>query len=135
MKWCLIRHTLGLIQKLQKERQEKQEKEEEEKKEKQRQEAEEMVRRIHEGSDSLEEQLAAVTEQQETKPSEQKSSGKENAQEMGIGNVEAARVDPNLSDKRGKPGASTSSSEEVDEEALEGEENVSKFGKDGKFLL
>lgn len=124
----------GLIQKLQKERQEKQEKEEEEKKEKQRQEAEEMVRRIHEGTDSLEEQLAAVTEQQETKSSEE-SSAKENTQKLNTENMETDSVETNLTDgvnKDVKAGASSSSSEEIDEEMLEGEEGISKIGKDGK---
>ncbi|XP_048270698.1 nucleosome-remodeling factor subunit NURF301 isoform X2 [Bombus terrestris] len=124
----------NLIQKLQKERQEKQEKEEEEKKEKQRQEAEEMVRRIHEGTDSLEEQLAAVTEQQETKSSEE-SNAKENTQKLGTENVETDGVDTNLTDgvnKDVKASISSSSSEEIDEEVLEGEEGISKIGKDGK---
>ncbi|XP_015431575.1 PREDICTED: nucleosome-remodeling factor subunit NURF301 [Dufourea novaeangliae] len=123
----------SLILKLQKERQEKQEKEEEEKKEKKRQEAEDMVRRIHEGSDSLEEQLAAVTEQQETKPAEE-SATKENSSEMVTENVETDGVDADLdaANKGVKTGASTSSSEEIDEEALEGEEGISKIGKDGK---
>ncbi|XP_012142204.1 nucleosome-remodeling factor subunit NURF301 E(bx) isoform X2 [Megachile rotundata] len=123
----------GLIQKLQKERQEKQEKEEEEKKEKQRQEAEEMVRRIHEGTDSIEEQLANVTNQQETK-SHDESSSRENPSEIGGENVEIDGVDTNMTDianKSTKTGTS-SSSEEIDEEALEGEEGISKIGKDGK---
>ncbi|CAK9823195.1 Nucleosome-remodeling factor subunit NURF301 [Anthophora retusa] len=122
----------SLIQKLQKERQEKQEKEEEEKKEKQRQEAEEMVRRIHEGSDSLEEQLAAVTEQQEAKPSDE-SNARENSQEMVTENTEVDSADvTDVTAKSIKTGASTSSSEEIDEEGLEGEEGISKIGKDGK---
>ncbi|XP_031848363.1 nucleosome-remodeling factor subunit NURF301 E(bx) isoform X6 [Nomia melanderi] len=123
----------SLILKLQKERQEKQEKEEEEKKEKQRQEAEDMVRRIHEGSDSLEEQLAAVTDQQEAKPTEE-STTRENAPEAAAENAEVDSVDTDVdaANKGAKVGASTSSSEEIDEEALEGEESVSKIGKDGK---
>ncbi|KAF3427886.1 hypothetical protein E2986_08829 [Frieseomelitta varia] len=124
----------SLIQKLQKERQEKQEKEEEEKKEKQRQEAEEMVRRIHEGTDSLEEQLAAVTEQQETKSSEE-SNAKENTQKLNTENMETDSVETNLTDgvnKDVKTSTSSSSSEEIDEEMLEGEEGISKIGKDGK---
>ncbi|KAK9296382.1 hypothetical protein QLX08_009595 [Tetragonisca angustula] len=124
----------SLIQKLQKERQEKQEKEEEEKKEKQRQEAEEMVRRIHEGTDSLEEQLAAVTEQQETKSSEE-SNAKENTQKLNTENMETDSVETNLTDgvnKDVKASTSSSSSEEIDEEMLEGEEGISKIGKDGK---
>ncbi|XP_006608523.1 nucleosome-remodeling factor subunit NURF301 isoform X2 [Apis dorsata] len=124
----------SLIQKLQKERQEKQEKEEEEKKEKQRQEAEEMVRRIHEGTDSLEEQLSAVTEQQEIKTSED-SNTKENTQKIIPENVEIDSVDTNLTDginKEVKACTSSSSSEEIDEEILEGDESISKIGKDGK---
>ena len=39
------------------------------------------MRRIHEGTDSLEEQLAAVTDQQETKPSNE-SATKENTPEV-----------------------------------------------------
>ncbi|XP_076674855.1 nucleosome-remodeling factor subunit NURF301 E(bx) isoform X2 [Andrena cerasifolii] len=123
----------SLIQKLQKERQEKLEKEEEEKKEKQRQEAEEMVRRIHEGTDSLEEQLAAVTDQQEIKPSNE-SATKESTPEVVGENVEVDGVDTDLSadvGNKGVKGTSTSSSEEIDEEALEGD-GVSKIGKDGK---
>ncbi|XP_029040603.1 nucleosome-remodeling factor subunit NURF301 isoform X2 [Osmia bicornis bicornis] len=120
----------NLIQKLQKERQEKQEKEEEEKKEKQRQEAEEMVRRIHEGTDSIEEQLATVTDQQETKPSEE-SSSRENASEVVGENVEVDGVDTNMTDvaNKGAKTATSSSSEEIDEEVLEGEEAISKIGK------
>lgn len=124
----------SLIQKLQKERQEKQEKEEEEKKEKQRQEAEEMVRRIHEGTDSLEEQLAAVTEQQETKSSEE-SNAKENTQKLNTENMDTDSVETNLTDgvnKDVKASTSSSSSEEIDEEMLEGDEGISKIGKDGK---
>ncbi|CAL7947538.1 unnamed protein product [Xylocopa violacea] len=120
----------SLIQKLQKERQEKQEKEEEEKKEKQRQEAEEMVRRIHEGTDSLEEQLAAVTEQQETKPAEDTNT-KENTQKPVTENV-GDGIDNNLADGNKDTKTGTSSSEEIDEEVLEGEEAISKIGKDGK---
>ncbi|XP_076233089.1 nucleosome-remodeling factor subunit NURF301 E(bx) isoform X2 [Calliopsis andreniformis] len=121
----------GLIQKLQKERQEKQEKEEEEKKEKQRQEAEEMVRRIHEGTDSLEEQLAAVTDQQESKPSDEITT-RENAPETVAENVEVDGVDADdATNKSVKTAMSGSSSEEIDEEALEGE-GISKIGKDGK---
>jgi len=62
-----LKYFLDLIQKIQKERQEKQEKEEEEKKEKQRQEAEEMIRKMHEGTDTLDERTTVMTEQGETK--------------------------------------------------------------------
>lgn len=119
---------------MQKERQEKQEKEEEEKKEKQRQEAEEMVRRIHEGTDSIEEQLATVTDQQETKPSEE-SSSRENASEVVGENVEVDGVDTSMTDaaNKGAKTGTSSSSEEIDEEVLEGEEAISKIGKDGRL--
>ncbi|GAB1859808.1 Nucleosome-remodeling factor subunit NURF301 [Camponotus japonicus] len=120
----------GLIQKLQKERQEKQEKEEEEKKEKQRQEAEEMIRRMHEGTDSLEERMAIVTDQSETK-----ASGEESVTQVPEVVGETVEVDADASSSTNtdkvtaKTSTSTSSSEDIDEEALEGEE---KIGKDGK---
>ncbi|XP_072747484.1 LOW QUALITY PROTEIN: nucleosome-remodeling factor subunit NURF301 [Anoplolepis gracilipes] len=120
----------GLIQKIQKQRQEKQEKEEEEKKEKQRQEAEEMIRRMHEGTDSLEERMAIVTDQSETKVSSEESVTQ--VPEV-VG--ETIEVDADASSSANtdkittKTSTSTSSSEDVDEEALEGEE---KIGKDGK---
>ncbi|XP_012232371.1 nucleosome-remodeling factor subunit NURF301 isoform X2 [Linepithema humile] len=119
----------SLIQKVQKERQEKQEKEEEEKKEKQRQEAEEMIRRMHEGTDSLEERMAVTTE------GEAKISSEESTPAMQVPEVvgETVEVDADASltamDKNTKTSASTSSSEDVDEETLEEEE---KIGKDGK---
>lgn len=99
------------------------------------------MRRIHEGTDSLEEQLAAVTDQQETKPSNE-SATKESIPEVVAENVEVDGVDADLSadaGNKGVKGTSTSSSEEIDEEALEGD-GVSKIGKDGtlrkyKFLL
>lgn len=122
---------LGLIQKIQKERQEKQEKEEEEKKEKQRQEAEEMVRRMHEGTDSLEERMAIVTDQ-----SEAKVSSEESVTQVSKAVGETIEVDADASSSANtekitaKTSTSTSSSEDVDEEALEGEE---KIGKDGKI--
>lgn len=114
---------------MQKERQEKQEKEEEEKKEKQRQEAEEMIRRMHESTDSFEERMA-VTEQSETKISSEEST-------MQVPEVvgETVEVDADTSsnavnaDKNTKTSASTSSSEDIDEETLEEEE---KIGKDGE---
>lgn len=118
----------GLIQKIQKERHEKREKEEEEKKEKQRQEAEEMIRRMHEGTDSLEERMAIVTDQ-----SEAKASGEESVTQIPEVVGETVEVDADASvtnrDKTtAKNSTSTSSSEDIDEEA-EGEE---KIGKDGK---
>ncbi|KAG7208953.1 hypothetical protein KM043_015126 [Ampulex compressa] len=129
----------ALIQKLQKERQEKQEKEEEEKKERQRQEAEEMVRRMHEGTDSLEERLAAVTEQQEPKvPTDERTAG-EHVPEMVAESMEVDGLDGEMCNTLGtdtskgvKVVTSTSSSEEIDEDVLEGEDGIAKIGKDGK---
>lgn len=94
-----------------------------------------MVRRIHEGTDSLEEQLSAVTEQQEIKTSED-SNTKENTQKIIPENVEIDSVDTNLTDgvnKEVKACTSSSSSEEIDEEILEGDESISKIGRDGKL--
>ncbi|XP_026669711.1 nucleosome-remodeling factor subunit NURF301 isoform X4 [Ceratina calcarata] len=121
----------SLIQKLQKERQDKQEKEEEEKKEKQRQEAEEMVRRIHEGTDSLEERLAAVTGPEEGKSSEELNA-KESAQKTE--NMEVDSVGNTLTDGVSKDAkaSTSSSSEEIEEDILEEEDGISKIGKDGK---
>ncbi|XP_047346621.1 nucleosome-remodeling factor subunit NURF301 isoform X1 [Vespa velutina] len=126
----------SLIQKIQKERQEKQEKEEEEKKEKQRQEAEEMVRRIHEGSDSLEERLTATTEQDNKGVVEEQMTTQvpemiaENIEVDGATNV-STTLNTDVANNTVKPNT-TSSSEEMEEETAEGEENVSKIGKDGK---
>ncbi|XP_014482955.1 PREDICTED: nucleosome-remodeling factor subunit NURF301 isoform X2 [Dinoponera quadriceps] len=129
----------GNIQKIQKERHEKQEKEEEEKKEKQRQEAEEMIRRMHEDTDSLEGRLAAVTEQQ--KDSKTPATADESTVQVPDVVSETVEVDADTSasvimtpstDKAAKTSTSTSSSEDVDEEMLEGEEGITKIGKDGK---
>lgn len=122
---------------------ERQEKEEEEKKEKQRQEAEEQVRRMHEDTDSLEDRLAAVTEQQKdvkTPAMVDESAALVVAQQVPDVISETVEVDADTSssatatntDKATKTSASTSSSEDVDEEVLEGEEGVTKIGKDGK---
>lgn len=125
----------GLIQKIQKERQEKQEKEEEEKKkEKQRQEAEEMVRKMHEGADSL---GAATTDQGETKVSGEDSAPATQVPEV-VGETVEVEADASSTattnnDKTNtKNSTSTSSSEDVDEETAEGEE---KIGKDGISYL
>lgn len=121
---------------------ERQEKEEEEKKEKQRQEAEEQVRRMHEDTDSLEDRLAAVTEQKDVKTPAMadESAALVVAQQVPDVISETVEVDADTSssatatntDKATKTSASTSSSEDVDEEVLEGEEGVTKIGKDGK---
>jgi len=115
---------------MQKERQEKQEKEEEEKKEKQRQEAEEMIRRMHEGTDSLDERAAVTTEQGETKVSSEESIAAMQVPEV-VGETVEVDADTSLTatDKNTKTSTSTSSSEDIDEEALEEEE---KIGKDGE---
>ncbi|KAK2580560.1 hypothetical protein KPH14_007689 [Odynerus spinipes] len=127
----------ALIQKMQKERQEKQEKEEEEKKEKQRQEAEEMVRRIHEGSDSLEECLTATTDQENKKAVEEHVTTTqvpevvaENVEVNAVATDTSTTLNSDVTNNTGK--TNTSSSEEMEEEAVEGEENISKIGKDGK---
>ncbi|KAL0125669.1 hypothetical protein PUN28_004623 [Cardiocondyla obscurior] len=121
----------GLIQKMQKERVEKREKEEEEKKEKQRQEAEEMIRKMHENTDAFDDRTAATTEQNETKVSNNESTPATQVPEV-VG--ETVEVDTEAStttngDKTTKTSTPTSSSEDVDEETLDGEE---KIGKDGK---
>lgn len=117
---------------MQKERQEKREKEEEEKKEKQRQEAEEMIRKMHESTDALDERTSVMTD-------EMKISGNESTSPTQVPEVigETVEVDAEASstttntDKATKTSTSTSSSEDIDEEMLEGEE---KIGKDGKIL-
>ncbi|XP_024944598.1 nucleosome-remodeling factor subunit NURF301 isoform X2 [Cephus cinctus] len=129
----------ALIQKTQKERQEKREREEEERKEKERQEAEDMVRRIHEGTDSLEERLAAVSGQNEEPSVTEKTADRQNTAESTGENMEVDNVDSeltasnaDLSTKNTKTSTSVSSSEEVEEDLLEGEEGTTKIGKDGK---
>lgn len=116
---------------MQKERQEKQEKEEGEKKEKQKQEAEEMIRKMHEGTDSVEDRAAGKTEQKEAKASGNDAVAcaqvPERAGETVEVDTEASRT--NTDKTTTKPNASVSSSEEIDEEALDGEE---KIGKDGQ---
>lgn len=117
---------------MQKERQEKQEKEEEERKEKQRQEAEEMIRKMHEGTDALDERTTVMTEQGETKISGDESTPATQVPEV-VGEtveVDAEASNTTNTDKTTKTSTSTSSSEDIDEDTLEGEE---KIGKDGKF--
>lgn len=91
---------------------------------------------MHEGTDSLEDRLAAVTE------GEAKVSGESAAAAVQVPEVvgETVEVDADMStsaavtnsDKTTKTNASTSSSEEVDEETVEGEDGVAKIGKDGE---
>lgn len=128
-----MKYFVDLIQKIQKERQEKQEKEEEEKKEKQRQEAEEMVRKMHESTDTLDEHTTVMTEQGETRVSSDESTPATQVPEV-VG--ETVEVDAEGSSivtntDKNKTNSSTSSSEDVDEETLEGDE---KIGKDGEIF-
>lgn len=128
-----MKYFVDLIQKIQKERQEKQEKEEEEKKEKQRQEAEEMIRKMHESTDALDEHTTVMTEQGETRVSSDESTPATQVPEV-VG--ETVEVDAEGSSivtntDKNKTSASTSSSEDVDEETLEGDE---KIGKDGEIF-
>lgn len=127
----------GLIQKIQKERQEKQEKEEEKKKEKQRQEAEEMIRKMHEGADSVE--MVATEQSGEAKVSGEDSAPATQVPEV-VGETVEVEADAssnaatNSNDKtNAKNSTSTSSSEDVDEEALEGEEKIGKDGNNGFY--
>lgn len=88
-----------------------------------------MIRRMHEGTDSLEERMAVTTE------GEAKISNEESTSAMQVPEVvgETVEVDADASltamntDKNTKS-TSTSSSEDIDEETLEEEE---KIGKDG----
>ncbi|XP_012254800.2 nucleosome-remodeling factor subunit NURF301 isoform X2 [Athalia rosae] len=145
------------IQKIQKEKQEKANREEEERKEKERQDAEEMVRRMHEGTDSLEEQLAAISGQTADRGAastgETTSAGgggdgmdvnRQNIPENATNTVEVGGGDTAESTsttavttsesttKISKTGSSLSTSDDVEEEVVEGEEDPSKLGKDGK---
>ncbi|XP_046429162.1 nucleosome-remodeling factor subunit NURF301 isoform X3 [Neodiprion fabricii] len=133
------------ILKMQKERQEKLNREEEERKEKERQDAEEMVRRMHEGTDSLEEQLAAVSGQNTDRgggdgidvDKQNPSAQVAETVEVGGGDTSemvttAAAAGTETAPKTSKTSTSVSSSEEVEEEVLEEEDDSSKVGKDGK---
>lgn len=120
----------ALILRARKEKEEKQEKEQEEKKEKERQEAEDMVRRIHEGSDSLEERLAVVSGQKEAKvPST--SMDHDGVSDSINESVDESRHGDESTEK-GKNGKSGNSDGEIDEEAMDCEE---KTGKDGKKVF
>lgn len=89
-----------------------------------------MIRRMHEGTDSLEERMAAVTNQNETKISHEESVTQVPEVVGETVEVDADASSSAHADKTTvKTSTSTSSSEDVDEEALEGEE---KIGKDGK---
>lgn len=89
-----------------------------------------MIRRMHEGTDSLEERMAIVTDQ-----SEAKVSSAESVTQVPKVVGETVEIDADASSSANtdkitaKTSTSTSSSEDIDEEALEGEE---KIGKDGK---
>lgn len=95
-----------------------------------------MVRRIHEGSDSLEERLAAATEQDNKGTIEEQVTTQvpemiaENVEVDGVTNDVPTTLNTDVASSTVKPNI-TSSSEEMEEETAEGEENVSKMGKDG----
>jgi hypothetical protein len=88
-----------------------------------------MIRKIHEGTDSTEEHMA-TTEQKEAKISGNDSITSAQVPEM-VGETLEMNVDATAGTNTDKiiTKTNTSSSEEVDEEALEGEE---KIGKDGE---
>jgi len=88
-----------------------------------------MIRKIHEGTDSTEEHIA-TTEQKEVKTSGDDSITSAQVPEM-IGETLEMNVDTAAGTNTDKiiTKTNTSSSEEIDEEALEGEE---KIGKDGE---
>ena len=101
------------------------EKEKEEKKEKERQEAEEMVRRIHEGTDSLEERLAVVSGQSEDKENQNTSLTPQQTPEVVGETVEVEGESESTTDLASKLNKTSSSSfEDMDEETED--------GKDGK---
>lgn len=97
---------------------------------------------MHEGADSLEDRLAAMTEQQgEAKASVQESSLAATAQVPQVVG-ETVDIDGDVSssaatntDKTAKTSNSTSSSEDIDDETLEGDEDVAKIGKDGMLWI
>lgn len=99
------------------------------------------MRRMHENNDSLEDRLAAVTEQQ--KDAKMSVVVDESAANIQVPDMisETVEIDADTSssatatntDKAVKNSASTSSSEDVDEEMLEGEEGITKIGKDGEL--
>ncbi|XP_046745032.1 nucleosome-remodeling factor subunit NURF301 isoform X7 [Diprion similis] len=133
------------ILKMQKERQEKLNREEEERKEKERQDAEEMVRRMHEGTDSLEEQLAAVSGQSTDRGGgdgmdvDRQNPSAQVAETVEVGGGDTtemattvAATGTETTPKTSKTSTSVSSSEEVEEEVLEEDDDSSKVGKDGK---
>lgn len=95
---------------------------------------------MQEDNDSLEDRLAAATEQQ--KDSKTSIAIDESTTAMQVPDVisETVEIDADTSssvtatntEKAVKNSASTSSSEDVDEEVLEGEEGITKIGKDGE---
>lgn len=92
-----------------------------------------MIRKMHEDIDSTEERVAATTTQKEVKVSGVDSLASAQVPEI-VGetvevNADAASAGMNTDKTSTKTNASSSSSEEIDEEALEGEE---KIGKDGE---
>ncbi|XP_012274975.1 nucleosome-remodeling factor subunit NURF301 isoform X2 [Orussus abietinus] len=127
----------ALIQKVQKERQERREREEEERKEKERQQAEEMVRRMHEGTDSLEERLAVVSGQNEEKVKDNTMEQRNPMETSQENETDGGDPDSSVSNAehagKAKASISGSSSEELDEEAMD-EEGVLKDGKKHTIL-
>lgn len=111
---------------MQKERQEKKEKEDEEKREKERQEAEEAVRRMHEGTDSLEERLAVVSGQDGEKPEDPKNPD----QKLPSAKSESPSKSSDL-EASSKPPKTVSSTDDAEESEAVVEDGVS-IGKDGK---
>lgn len=121
----------ALIVKQRKEREEREEKEKEEKREKERQEAEEMVRRIHEGTDSLEERLAVVSGQSEDKGKQNAPIVSDQVPEVVGETVEVEGESESTTDLAKLTKTPSSSSEDVEEEVMETEDGV-KVNKDGK---
>ena len=107
------------------------EKEKEEKREKERQEAEEMVRRIHEGTDSLEERLAVVSGQSEDKENQNTPVASHQVPEVIGETVEVVGESESTTDLAKLTKTPSSSSEDVDEEPMETDDGV-KENKDGK---
>ncbi|XP_033215194.1 nucleosome-remodeling factor subunit NURF301 isoform X2 [Belonocnema kinseyi] len=121
----------ALIVKQRKEREEREEKEKEEKREKERQEAEEMVRRIHEGTDSLEERLAVVSGQSEDKEKQNNPVVSDQVPEVVGETVEVEGESEPTTDLTKLTKTPSSSSEDVEEEVMETEDGI-KVNKDGK---
>ncbi|XP_043274049.1 nucleosome-remodeling factor subunit NURF301 isoform X2 [Venturia canescens] len=105
------------ILKQKKERADKKEKEEEEKREKERQNAEDAVRRMHEGTDSVEENMASTSDQESQKPVETTEEAK------------SSEISEKSQDTAGPKGVKI---EETEETGMDTEETISTIVKDGK---